>query len=65
MSETERPKGHTLSKDEGLTNGRNNVSSNVSDEMTEVCYVDMLFLETCNVTHQCAAKCKHLNIRWV
>uniref|UniRef100_A0A671T6C1 Two pore calcium channel protein 1-like n=1 Tax=Sinocyclocheilus anshuiensis TaxID=1608454 RepID=A0A671T6C1_9TELE len=35
MSETEKPKGHTLPKDEGLTNGGNNVSSNVSDEMTE------------------------------
>ncbi|XP_073681964.1 two pore segment channel 3 [Garra rufa] len=35
MSEKEKPKSHTLSKDEGLTNGGNNVSSNVSDEMTE------------------------------
>uniref|UniRef100_A0A8C2E4I5 Two pore calcium channel protein 1-like n=1 Tax=Cyprinus carpio TaxID=7962 RepID=A0A8C2E4I5_CYPCA len=35
MSETEKPKGHTLPKDEGLTNGGNNVSSNVSDELTE------------------------------
>lgn len=61
MSENEKPKVHTLSKDEGLTNGGNNVSSNVLDEMTEVCYVDMVFLETCNVAHQCAANCKHLN----
>uniref|UniRef100_A0A8C1GPW3 Two pore segment channel 3 n=1 Tax=Cyprinus carpio TaxID=7962 RepID=A0A8C1GPW3_CYPCA len=35
MSENEKPKVHTLSKDEGLTNGGNNVSSNVLDEMTE------------------------------
>uniref|UniRef100_A0A672MGY1 Two pore calcium channel protein 1-like n=1 Tax=Sinocyclocheilus grahami TaxID=75366 RepID=A0A672MGY1_SINGR len=35
MSESEKPKGHTLSKDKVLTNGGNNVSSNPSDEMTE------------------------------
>lgn len=62
MSETEKPKVHTLPKDEDLTNGGNNVSSNVSDEMTEVCCVDIVFLETC--TYQCATKCKHPN-RWV
>lgn len=45
MSETENPKCHAFSKNEGLNNGGNNVSSNVSDEMTEVCCVDMLLLE--------------------
>ncbi|XP_077059789.1 two pore calcium channel protein 1-like [Siphateles boraxobius] len=34
MSETENPK-YSSSKNEGLPNGGNNVSSNVSDEMTE------------------------------
>uniref|UniRef100_A0A8C2EB34 Two pore segment channel 3 n=1 Tax=Cyprinus carpio TaxID=7962 RepID=A0A8C2EB34_CYPCA len=34
MSETEKPKAHTLSKDEGLTNGGNNVSSNKFDLAT-------------------------------
>ncbi len=53
MPEPEKPKGHTLPKDEGLTNGGNNASSNVSDEMTEVCCVDLVFLETC--IYQCAA----------
>lgn len=61
MSDTENPKCHSLSKNEGLTNGGNNVSSNVSEEMTEVCCVRgyMVLLETC--THQCAAKCTNLN----
>lgn len=45
MSETEKPKCHSLAKDEGLTNGGNIVSSNVSDEMTEVCCVDMVLLK--------------------
>lgn len=64
MSDTENPKCHSLSKNEGLTNGGNNVSSNVSEEMTEVCCVRgyMVLLETC--THQCAAKCTNLN-RWL
>ncbi|KAK7127619.1 hypothetical protein R3I93_020260 [Phoxinus phoxinus] len=35
MSETENAKCHSLSKHEGLNNGGNIVSSNVSDEMTE------------------------------
>ncbi|XP_052424615.1 two pore segment channel 3 [Carassius gibelio] len=35
MSKTEKPKDHTLPNDEGLTSGENNVSMNVSDEMTE------------------------------
>uniref|UniRef100_A0A8C1GQ42 Two pore segment channel 3 n=1 Tax=Cyprinus carpio TaxID=7962 RepID=A0A8C1GQ42_CYPCA len=34
MSENEKPKVHTLSKDEGLTNGGNNVSSNKFDLAT-------------------------------
>lgn len=45
MSETEKPKCHSLAKDEGLTNGGNIVSSNVSDEMTEVCVVDIVLLK--------------------
>uniref|UniRef100_A0A9J7YJ90 Two pore segment channel 3 n=2 Tax=Cyprinus carpio TaxID=7962 RepID=A0A9J7YJ90_CYPCA len=50
MSETEKPKGHTLPKDEGLTNGGNNVSSNVSDELTEVgCIV---YYKICKIFHR-------------
>jgi len=48
MSETENPKCHSLSKNEGLSNGGNNVSSNVSDEMTEVCYSSM-YRKMCNL----------------
>lgn len=60
MSETEKPKCHSLAKDEGLTNGGNIGSSNVSDEMTEVCCVDIVLLYSCTLY---AAKCKNLN-RW-
>uniref|UniRef100_A0A673LIT5 Two pore calcium channel protein 1-like n=1 Tax=Sinocyclocheilus rhinocerous TaxID=307959 RepID=A0A673LIT5_9TELE len=53
MSESEKPKGHTLSKDKVLTNGGNNVSSNLSDEMTEVCYVDMIMhYKICKIFHR-------------
>lgn len=48
MSEEETMKntlGHTLSKEEGLTNGGNNVSSDVPDEMTEVCWNDIILID--------------------
>lgn len=47
MSEQETIKksvGHSLSKDEGLTNGGNSVSSNDPDEMTEVCWNDRMII---------------------
>lgn len=72
MSEEETMKntlGHTLSKEEGLTNGGNNVSSDVPDEMTEVCWNDILIDAVQKKLHShnlvktikwmCAVKCHY------